>query len=187
MSYTEIFAFGKDGNAKRFADVGNSWRGGMAIWGILEDRYLEPLPKPSWMNDEEYKKHGYSRAAIPPLNSGAANPLKSVWDLWTDQRVSRTDKIVLGTTFDHVVVMSGNIEETAKAFEEFKGETSLKEQAKILIKALEDKDTIAVSWNQTSVNGDTWTSYNYDEKNEESTPYNIHKQTDHWNLFEELD
>ncbi len=185
MSYTEIYGFGKDGDAGGLEDVKNAWRGAMAVWQIMEDRYLDPLPKPIWMSDKDYKKSGYSRTCQPPsFKDNEPNPLKPIWDLWTNNKVSRTDKIVLGTTFDKVVVMRENIKETSKAFEEFKGETSLKEQAKILREALEDDDNIAVAWNQTSICGDTWS--NYDEEKEESTPYNLHKQTDHWNLYKEL-
>ena len=187
MSYTEIYGFGKDGNAGGLEDVKNAWRGAMAIWGILEDKYLEPLPRPMWMSEEDYKERGYSRTCQPPsFSDNAPNPLKPVWDLWNDEKVSRTDKIVLGTTFDRAIVMRANIEETAKAFEEFEGETSLKEQAKILHEALEDEDNIAIGWNQTSVCGDTWSNYNYDEEKEESIPYNLYKQTDHFDMFEEL-
>ena len=187
MSYTEIFVFRKDGNAGGLEDVKNSWRGAMAIWRILEKKYLDPLPRPMWMTLENYKELGYSRTCQPPSYiDSKSSPQKPIWDLWNDENVSRVDKIALGTTFDKVVVMRGNIEETAKAFEEFKGDTSLNEQAKILREALEDEYNIAIGWNQTSVNSDTWSNYNYDEENEESTPYNLHKQTDHFDMFEEL-
>ena len=184
MSFTEIYGFGRDGNVGLFGEVVNAWRGAMAIWVILEKRYLEPLPMPLWMSPTDYKKNGYSRTHQMP--NGKDDPLKQIWDLFEDGKVSRVDKIVLGTTFDKVIVMRENIEETAKAFDEFKGETSLKEQANILRKMLEDDSIIAVGWNQTSVNGDTWGNYNYNEETEESFPYNILTQTDHFDLYKDV-
>jgi len=178
MSYTEIYSFGKDGNAELTEEVHNAWRGAMAIWRIMEERYLEPLPKPSWMGDDDYKERGYSRCGQPFLDE--EHPLKAIWDLWKDSKISETDKIVLGSTFDNVVVMRENIEEIIKAFENFEGETSLKEQAEILRDILKDEETIAIAWNQTSVNGDAWSNY---EEEKEQTPYNLLEQTDHWDLF----
>ncbi len=187
MSYTKIYKFNKKGDASGLVDIKNSWRGAMAIWGIMENKYLEPLPKPIWMNDKDYKR-GYSRTCQQPsFNDDAPNPMKPIWDLWTNKKVNRIDKIVLGTTFDNVVVMLDNIKETIEAFEKFEGETSLKEQAETLKESLSDKDLIAVAWNQTSVCGDTWTNYNYNEETEESIPYNIKNQDKHWNLFDDMD
>ncbi len=48
MSSTEIFGFDKEGNAFGQADVNNAWRGAMAIWRILEERYLPPH-RPSYL------------------------------------------------------------------------------------------------------------------------------------------
>lgn len=72
------------------------------------------------------------------------------------------------------------------AFNAFEGETSLKEQALILQEMLEDETCIAVGWNQTSVNADTWLSYNYDEELEDYVPYNCLEQNEHYWLFDEL-
>ena len=51
---------------------------------------------------------------------------------------------------------------------------------------LEDETCIAVGWNQTSVNADTWLSYNYDEELEDYVPYNCLEQNEHYWLFDEL-
>lgn len=42
MSYTEIFAFNKEGNAYMAGMARNSWRGAMMIWNIMEERHLPP-------------------------------------------------------------------------------------------------------------------------------------------------
>lgn len=42
MSYTEIHRITKSGNTKRVAEIKNAWRGAMAVWTCLEDKYLPP-------------------------------------------------------------------------------------------------------------------------------------------------
>ena len=42
MSYTEIFAFNKEGNAYMAGMARNAWRGAMTIWNIMEERHLPP-------------------------------------------------------------------------------------------------------------------------------------------------
>lgn len=173
MSYTEIFAFNKQGEALGLANVKNAWRGAMAIWTTLEDRYL-PENRP-------YKDMGkMSRMSSPNINDQ-----KEVWGLVKDDRLSEDEKIVLASTFDNVIVMKEDFPRLIEAFRNFVGQTSLKEQADILHLAMGDDDIIAIGWNQTSVNCDTWaTNGPYNEETDESSPYNIFKQTEHWNLFE---
>ena len=157
----------------------------MAVWRNLEKKYLTPLEKPIWMDQKDYDEHGYSRSSVPPFGD-KPNPLQEVWDLFRKDDVSRQDKIILGTTFDNVVVMKENLQDVIDAFENFEFDTSLKEQAKIFREALEDDDLIGVAWNQTSVSADTWTNFNYDEEKEESIPYNLNEQKEHWSLFDEV-
>lgn len=183
MSCTELFKFNKIGEAEYLGEVKNSFRGAMAVWDILDRKYLSPLPKPFWMEQTDYDQRGYSRICE------MSNPqiIKEIWNLFNDKKISRCDEIVLGTTFDNVVVMRENINEVIKAFEEFDGETSLKLQAEILKEALNDDDLIAVAWNQTSVNSDNWCNYSYDDDTDESIPYNILTQDKHWSLFDEIE
>lgn len=185
MSYTEIYAFKKDGNAIFLGETKNSWRGAMSIWRIMEERYLTPLSKPYWMLQEDYDKNGYSRCGAVSFGK-EPNPIKEIWDLFVEEKVSRVDKIVLGTTFDKIIVMRENVEETIKAFQAFEGETSLTEQSEIIKKIFEDDECIAIAWNQTSVCGDTWLNYGgYDEETEEEIPYNILTMEDHGDLFDD--
>ena len=183
MSYTELYKFKKDGNAEDLGEVKNGFRGAMAVWQILEKKYLEPFPRPMWMSEEDYNDRGYSRCAA----MFDPNAMKEIWGIAKKEEVSRLDKIVLNSTFDKVIVSRDNLEETIQAFRDFEGDSSLKEQADILEKALDDKDLIAVAWNQTSVNGDTWmNSSGFDEETEEYIPYNILTGEDHWELFDDL-
>ena len=73
------------------------------------------------------------------------------------------------------------------AFKEFEGNTSLKEQADIIEEMMKDENCIAVGFNQTSVNGDTWLNFGgYNEENDEPISYNILTGNKHWELFEKL-
>jgi len=162
MSYTEICGFDKKGNAYLQASVRNSWRGAMAIWNILGKRYLSAY----YQTD--------------------ANTIKEVWDLFNSDNISDIDRIVLGTTYDKVIVKKEKFSELIKAFKNFEGETSLKEQAEILKIMADDENCIAVAWNQTSVNDNTWANFDYDDEAGESIAYNMFENGDHWYLFDEI-
>jgi hypothetical protein len=188
MSYTEIYKFNENGDAEFFENVPNAWRGAMQVWRSIEKKYLPPLPQPSWMDDENYEKRGYYRYQVSPDKD--QHPLKPVWDLFKDERLTREERIVLGTTFDNIIVMKHNIPEVINAFEKFddivkdetstEGDTSLKEQAAILKNALADNNLIAVAWNQMSIVESKWTPSDDDEK-----PYNIINDMEHFDLFED--
>lgn len=180
MSYTEIYKFKKSGKAEFLGETKNAWRGAMAIWNILDEKYLPPFI-PEWaknlqkdLDKKYYRSHDFAGKAI-----------KEVWDLFKSESVSETDKIVLGSTFDNVIVLKNDLPKLIEAFRNFKGQTSLKEQADILEKALkEDKNLIAIAWNQTSINSSKWIDTGKYTKTDNPIPYNILKDTEHWNLFE---
>jgi len=188
MSYTEIFGFDKEGNAYWEADVSNAWRGAMAVWRTLEKKYLptyRPSYVPAYIPDSDIKGYlGYEPSRCTCSDEKAWH---EVWALASKEDVPLADKIVLCTTFDKVLVKKEDLPRVILAFEMFEGETSLKEQAVILRRMFDGDKCIAVGWNQTSVNADTWTTIGgYDEEKEEHTPYNCLKQNDHWWLFDKL-
>ncbi len=159
MSYTEMFGFDKKGDAYFLAEIKNSWRGGIAIWNFLYDKYY---------------------GGTFPMFSGQAG-----FDQLNDafERMPEYEQIALQTTYDYALIKRENFQQVIDAFRAFEGETSLKEQANVIESALADEDCIAIGWNQTSVNGDNWTNYGgYDEKNDEAIPYNINKDDKHWFL-----
>lgn len=177
MSYTEIFKFNSRGKAEGIGETPNAWRGAMAVWNILDEKYLPPF-FPKWGTPGET----YHRTSC---DMGTNTIIREIWELANDDRVSDIDKIVLGTTFDNVIVMSKDIPKLVNAFYEFEGETSLKEQAGIIERALaDDPKLMAIGWNQTSVCDDAWVVY---DKRDRSRPYNIKKDTKHWSLFENID
>lgn len=196
MSYTEIYSFDKNGNANAAGEVHNSWRGAMTIWGILEERYLPPFVpeylkstnwyRPDMTPDQVEEQLGYkpSRCA-PPM--GNENPIQEIWDLADNTTIPEHERIVLFTTFDNCLLRKENIPKVVAAFRQFGGETSLPEQADILEQLVEEDDCMAVGWNQTSVNGDTWaTSGGYDEETDEGIPYNCMTGDKHYWLFDAL-
>lgn len=190
MSYTEIFRFDKAGNANGCTDIPNAFRGAIAIWSYLENKYLPPyipdyLQARGFLTSEDCEKRlGYKPSRCSSLNN---EPIREIWDLYNKDNVSITDKICLFTTFDNCLVKKENIPKVVEAFRAFEGESSLKEQARVLELLCNDDDCIAVGWNQTSVNGDTWiTRGGYDEENDIGIPYNCLTGTEHYWLFEEL-
>jgi hypothetical protein len=157
MSYTELYGLTKNFVVK-IGETKNSWRGAMAIWHILEKKYL-PKFIPDWAVNESDKE--YSRTS----SLGDESPIKEIWNLIDSPKLTKTEKIVLGSTFDNVLAKVESIDKLLSSFREFEGETSLKEQADLIERAIKgNSKIIAIGWNQTSVNGDTWATENYDEK-----------------------
>lgn len=182
MSYTELTFFGKDKNPSHTEDIKNAWRGAMAIWDIMDERYLPPFI-PDFVGRLEINNPSkrYFR-----MSSSLEEERKKVWALFNDEKVSRIDKIIIGSTFDWVIVIKQNVSELIQAFRLFEGETSLKEQADLIEEEFKDENIIAVGWNQTSVSQNNWTDFSYDQEKQESIPYNLSENDKHWNLFEEL-
>ena len=193
MSYTEIFGFHADGLAYRLAEIQNSWRGGVAVWGALEKNHLSPfIPRyaktSSWyrpeMSYEDVSRFmGYAPTRVAAMFENDA--MREIWGLVENDKVPVSERICLCTTFDKVIVEKKHLQRVIDAFRSFPAETSLGEQADTLEKALADPDCIAVAWNQTSVNCDSWVSYRYIEETDTCEPYNLLEDSEHWSLFSE--
>ena len=180
MSYTEIYGFGESGKVEFYAEIKNAFRGAMAVWRYLEEKYLPSLPKPLWATSEENEYWSRTTQIFEE------NSMSEIWGLFKTNDISDCEKIVLGTTFDRVIVEGKNVQKLLEAFRSFEGNTSLKEQAEAIKSMLKEGNVIAIGFNQTSVNGDTWANYHYNEEKEERESYNILESKDHWFLFEEL-
>ena len=192
MSSTEIYYFNKVGECCGEYSVRNAFRGAMKVWHIMEEKYLPPFrPKyvPEGMTMEEFEQRFElkpSRLSIT-FNDQKENPAKEVWNLFENKSVPISERIVLGTTFDWVLVKREEIGKVIQAFRAFQGETNLGEQADILEECLKDENVAAIGWNQTSVNADTWMTAGRLKGNDEGhEPYNFLKQDKHWWLFDEL-
>ena len=196
MSCTEIYGFDKDGNAFLYDEVPNAWRGAMSVWKRMEKRYL-PRYIPRWMKASwKYKESMTDEEIIDAfdylpsrLTSVDQEASGEIWALFENDSVDIGDRVVLGTTLDNVLVRKNELDAVARAFEVFEEEpeTSLPEQAVILRKMMEDENIIAVGWNQTNINADSWESPSADEETNECIPYNCLTGTKHWWLFDELE
>ena len=188
MSSTDIYGFRQDGTAYLYASVRNSWRGAMAVWNKLEVKYLPPyipgyIKACNWYKPDMKYEEIVTRNGFRPTRLNSEISAREICDLADSPEVSEVDKTVLMTTFDNVVVRKADLPKIIEAFNQFVGETNLKEQAEVLQVMYEDDDCIAVAWNQTSVNADMWVCYSCNEATEESTPYNIFKHDKHWFMF----
>ena len=176
MSYTEIYAFGKDGNAYLAGEVHNAWRGSMAVWQIMEKRYLP-----------QFYDHGVKTTRMLSGKHGKDDPAREVWALADNLEIPLHERISMFVTFDDCLVKAEDIPRVVDAFRKFEGETSLNEQADILEKLAQDLEVIAVGWNGTSVNAENWANTGgYDEEAEEVLPYNCLTGDRHYWLFDEL-
>jgi len=176
MSSTEMFYFGEKGEANSLAECSNAWRGAMAVWRTLEQKYLPPGEKNIFTGEPMSRTSSFENE----------DAIQEIWDLIKDDKVSFEDKIVMGTTFDFVIIKKENLPRVIEAFRNFdkinKCTTSLDEQANALEKAHQDPNCTGVAWNQTSVCS-SWV-FSYDD-DDELVRYNINTGDKHWELFED--
>ena len=152
MSYTEVIKFDKKGNPSSAGRVKNASRGSWIIWSILSQKYL-----------------GRDFSYLDPKLE------QETWNLIWDDRLTDTEKIVLGSTYDFVLIKKEYIRKLIDAYEEFAkrdDNLSLNEQNEILKKLENDKDCIAVGFNQNSISCDM------------CEDYNCITGTKHWYLFD---
>ena len=194
MSCTEIYSFDNSGNAHLYGRVANAWRGAMAVWTEMESRYL-PLFIPEYVKACNWYEDGmgyedivpilgYAPSRLSPVLHREDSKIDEIWNLADDENVQYRDRIVLASTFDNILVKKADIPKLIEFFKDFGGDTSLPEQAEILQKAYDAPDVIAVGFNQTSVNADTWTNAGgRDPETEEWLPYNCLTMDKHMWLF----
>lgn len=172
MSRTELYIVKKDGTLELYKEFGNSHRGASLLWDNLMKKYLNSSYGRMMMNDKEMEK---------------------LWRLDRDPKVSREEKILLISTFDHMLIKKENLkqfidacEEVYKNFEELGHFNTYPEVMKEIMKL---EDVIAIGWNQTSVCCDVWDVYETCTHCDDGTirrDYNIFKDNKHEFLFEYL-
>lgn len=183
MSYTELFAFDKTGNASKVEDIRNAWLGAMKIWRILESKYL-PEYRLEYPLSDFFKRENPD---FVPSRTSDMKDIKEIWELAYDERLLEHERIVLLSTFDNVLVKRENFVRLIEAFRKFEPGTSLPEQADVIEEESMKDDVIAIGWNQTSINADNWEYYDIDEETDEGIPYNCLSGEKHWWLFEGLE
>lgn len=187
MSTTDIYRFNKEGYAQYYDCSQNSWRHAMAVWGILEEKYLPPYI-PNFAKgigittvEEFERRNGYKPCRIcAPLDEKS---YEEIWDLVDNDAVSEVDKICLYTTLDDCLIRKEEIPRVVAAFRKFEGETSLGEQADILEALYKEEDCIAVGFSTSIIS--RWLYYREGENNDEET-YNCLTGKEHYWLFDEI-
>lgn len=184
MSYATMFAFRQDGDFETFAEYKNAYHGAMLIWMSMGERYRKPC---NLMNDAA---------------------MEALWGLAGNPNIPIHDRITLATTFDRMVVYSGDfprlvaaLRESAKWIPQHCHITKIANDIeKIMELNAKCSDPtlhiIGVAWNATSVvdtweTGETRVRKETDENGrvdeyEEWVPYNINIHKRHHNLFESV-
>ncbi|ENR6356160.1 hypothetical protein ACEWL8_001976 [Listeria monocytogenes] len=160
MSSTNIHVVRANGDVEIYAEVKNSFAGAMHVWNSLNAKYD--------FRDNlftEFKK------TFSSFNKGVYEDFENV---------------VLGSTFDNVIVKKEDIQLLITAYEKYIDEfdgSNLGLQIEIFRQIENEADAIGIAWCQTSVCDDLW-DFGYDEEKDELIPYNIYKGDNHWFLFD---
>lgn len=168
MSRTELYIVKNTGELELYKEFGNSHRGASLLWQNLGDKYLDGL---KWYNEKQ---------------------MGMLWKLDRDPRVSREEKILLISTYDHELIKKENLEQFVDACEKvyFHDNGHFKEYPEVMKEIMKLKDVIAIGWNQTSVNCGVWDVYDDCKHCDTGTiqrDYNVLKDKDHQFLFEYLE
>jgi hypothetical protein len=191
VSYTEIYKFNKIGNAEFIGETQNSHLFHSSVWAIIEEKYLEPFI-PEWSKSfPSMKKDAYFRSSTEDMYE--------IWNVFDSKEISDIDRIVLGATFDNMIIKREDLPELIEAFKEFYIENvdlivkannnktvglSIGHIAEIVQKEMEDDpEMIAVGFG-ISLNGDNWEIY--EDSNDECRPYNLFFDKKHHDLFEHI-
>ena len=197
MSTTEIYAFNRKGEAYFYGEASKAWRGQFTVLSLMEERHL-PLYLPPYvtlspwyregMTDAEIiKRNGHRPTRLMPWVSGDPEAANAIFALAYNEKVPEHERIALLTTLDNALARKEDIPKIVRAFRLFGGETNLPEQADILERMEAEADVIAVAWNQTSVNADTWDAIgDYDPETGETASYNCLTGKRHFWIFDEL-
>jgi len=146
MSYVTIYAVQADGDVIEIATARNNRVAAPLVWRVLgtKYRYLDHGPHPFFLEDP----------GIPKM-----------WSEWPSPRMSHTENVLLGSTFDNVWVARDALPELIKGWEWFLAEHirpgRLDDRAAIgiidaLRQALGDATLRGVAFNMCSANDSPW-------------------------------
>lgn len=163
MSSTELYAVNNKGDVVLYDRVKNSWLGAMHVWNSLNDKYF--------------------------LGDSLFEGFNKTWGYFGKVFYETYEDIILGSTFDYVLVRKDEFDRLIESFQKYFEEnrdSNFGKQIEILKQMKEDENVVAVGWCQTSVSNEHWNGP-YDEDKDEFEPYNINKGDKHWFLFEDLE
>lgn len=159
MSYVEIYSVKPNGEVVGAFEVRNAMGGALMIWERLREKY----------------------------DVGSAFNYDPLWKLFTDDRMDLADKIVMGLTFDKVIIKRENLPPTINALRRFISSHSTPTLVGIvdaLTKLAKDPECAGVCFNHTSVAESYWEKW--DEQADEGRHYDLNADQGHWFLFDEL-
>ncbi len=159
MSYVEIYSVKPNGEVVGAFEVRNAMAGALFIWEHLREKY----------------------------GVGSAFNYDPLWKLFTDDRMDLADKIVLGLTFDKVIIKRENLPPTVHALQKFISIHSTPTLVGIvdaLAKLAEDPECMGVCFNHTSVAASYWEKW--DEETDQGRHYDLNADPGHWFLYDEL-
>lgn len=116
--------------------------------------------------------------------------MKPVWDMYKNKEIDISDRVVLASTFDNVIIPRSYFNSLITHFENFVKAHGKYIEEKVChinkyIEAIksfkDDGETTGVCWHQTSVGESLWESGDFD-KEENYIPYNTTKKEEHWYL-----
>ena len=162
MSTTEIYGIKTNGDVVAYDSASNGFGGGMHVWNTLNEKY--------------------------GFGDGMFTGFRKTWGNYNKSFYEKYEDVVLGSTFDKVIVLKDDIDKLIVSFSQYLDlypRCNFAEQIDIFETMMKDDEVIGVAWCQTSVADDLW-DFGYDEDTDELIPYNIFKGEDHWNLFDDI-
>jgi hypothetical protein len=175
MSCCTLFEIDSKGNVDEYQTYKNAFRGAFLIWGDFAVRY-----------------NLASRDTRFNLLSSVEDAQK-IWDL-ADAKHSlpRHHRIVMMATFDNYLCRSENFPELIDAFRTYHSELTPEDKmchvaawAESL--AMFPSDSLGCGWQHTSVIANPWAvCLHNDPEDPDYRPYNIHQDTTHTWLFDQL-
>ena len=177
MSYCELKII-KNNKVETHKEYRNSHGGAAFIWSAVYDRFAKDpnIEYDSWL-----------------MNSD------KLWPLWKDERLPRYMQLVLGSTYDRVIIKFENLVEMSEYFIQFVQEFGMNRKVCHLLEWAGELTKIAstetaescqgVCFYQTSVSEDPWEyakTITDDDGDEdyEYFDYDLTKGDKHWFLYE---
>lgn len=169
MSYCAIVTF-EDGMPNDIVEYKNAWGGAARIWNSLFNKYLKDpyVQYDTWLS---YGTKGDRR----------------LWDLYKREDLSMFERAVLVSTFDHAIIFMKNFQQFANHLREFANHYPVDNSVCHLLSwagFIESCGAEAIGFYGTSVCQNLW--FDWDDKTEESIPYNLNSRNDHFEVYELL-
>jgi hypothetical protein len=167
MSRTEIYKVKDNGEVVFYGEATNSRGYGALVWDVLGKKYVDP--NFIFFDDNLFSK---------------------LFKLFENGKMKKRDRIILGSTADHVYIAKEGMPKLIDALRSFYLEygsdkvITLLVSAKILEKMLAEPDTRGCAFNMTSVVDAYWEKYN--SATDSYSLVNIDTDEKVWELFEEM-